>query len=141
MKCLEEWLECRGYFAWYSFSFACLHLLFLFFSRIDSNLTLFIVAFILGMISFICLTIVASVHLPWISERLLWKEYHLFSSSLGVIGLILSFLHVFLHWTMISETWNLKFFSMILPLLVLILRFIIYGLIHPSLKLIHRSSV
>ena len=137
MKCLEKWLKCRRYLGWYSFVFACLHLLFLFFSRIDSNLTLFIVAFILGLITFLCLAIFSSIHLPWISERLHWKEYHLFTSYLGVICLILSFLHVFFHWTLISDMWNVKFFAMILPLIVLITRLTIYGMVYPTLKCLH----
>ena len=134
---LERWLQARAYLAWYSFSFACLHLLFLSFSHLHSTSTLFIVAFFFGLSSWISLTIFAAVQLPWISERLLWKEYYLFTSSLGPLCLLLSFAHVLLHWSLNSDVFTLKFFSLLLPLVVLILRLMISGIVRPGVKLIH----
>ncbi|CAF4434850.1 unnamed protein product, partial [Rotaria sp. Silwood2] len=82
------------------------------------------------------LFIISCVHFPWISERLSWNEYHFLISYVGSFCLLIAFIHVFFHWKFESHTFNLKFLSMILLFSVLILRFIIYGIICPILKLI-----
>ena len=132
----QQWLQSRHYFVWYSLTFALLHILFFIFSKIDFNSKLFMYGFFLGILTFILLSILSYVHLPWISERLLWSEYHFLTSYLGPFSLLIAFIHVFIHWLYEKHLLNFKFFILILSFIVLILRFIIYGIIYPTLKLI-----
>ena len=137
---IQFWLNCRSLLVWHSFGCACLHLIFLIFSRIDSNFTLFLVGFFIGCVSWICLAILSSVYLSWISERLHWKEYRFLTSYFGPFCLLLAFLHVLFHWTFDSDVFNIKLVSMILPLVTLILRFTVYGMIRPLLAMIVEST-
>jgi hypothetical protein len=131
---IQHWLKSRRYLSWYSLSFALLHIIFLIFSKIDFNSKLYIYAFLFGVLTLIFLSILSFVHFPWISERLLWNEYHFLTAYFGPCCLLIGFIHVFLHWQFQSDLFNLKFVSMILPLVVIILRFIIYGIIQPIKK-------
>lgn len=138
---IQRWLQSRRYLAWYSLAFGFLHLVFLIFTKTDRNVLSPVWGVMLGMISLILLFVLSFVFFPWISERLLWREYRLLTSYLGPSCLLIGFIHVFIHWqhgyaVREHKCFNLKFFSMILPLLVLILRFIMYGLISPSRKLV-----
>ena len=121
---------------WYSISFALLHIIFIIFSNIDFNSKLLVYGFFFGIFTLILLSILAYVHFPWISERLLWNEYHFLTSYLGPFCLLIAFIHVVLNWKSDSDLFNLKFLSIILPIIVLSLRFLIYGIIHPIFKLI-----
>ena len=134
---IQQWLQSRRYFVWYSLSFALLHFLFFIFSKIiDFNSKLFIYGFFFGILTFILLSILSYVHFPWISERLLWNEYHFLTSYLGPFCLLIAFIHVFIHLQHEAHLLNFKFSILILPFIVLMLRFIIYGIIHPAFKLI-----
>jgi hypothetical protein len=128
---IQRWLQSRRYLSWYSLSFALLHLIFFILSKLDFNSTLSIYALFFGLLAFILLSILSFVHFPWISERLQWKEYHFLTSYLGPFGLLLAFIHLYLYWHLESDLFSLKFITMILPFIVLILRFIIYGILHP----------
>ncbi len=146
-KFLQRWLQSRRYLAWYSFSFACLHILFILIFKTDFNQKFFFLPVFFGVITLIILTILSFVYFPWISERLLWREYQLLTSYLGPFGLLIALIHVFIHWkydyyyhSNKKNLFTLKFLSMFLPLLVLILRIMIYGLIYPIQKLIHRRQ-
>ncbi|CAF3420244.1 unnamed protein product [Rotaria sp. Silwood1] len=133
---IQCWLQTKHYLVWYSLAFALLHMIFLIFSKIDVNSKLFMYGFFFGIFTLILLFILSYVHFPWISERLSWNEYHFLISYLGSFCLLIAFIHVFLHWKIDSYSFNLKFLSMILLFNVLVLRVIIYGIIHPILKLI-----
>jgi hypothetical protein len=138
---IRRWLQSRRYLAWYSLAFGLLHLVFLILAKADRDVLSPVWGVMLGMISLILLFALSFVFFPWISERLLWHEYHLLTSYLGPSCLLMGFIHVFIHWRhgyVVREQtcFNLKFFSMILPLFVLILRFVMYGLIGSSLKLV-----
>ena len=132
---LQSWLQSRRYLSWYSLSFALLHLLFLLFSKLDFNS---IFALFFGILSLILLCILTFVHFPWISERLLWNEYRFFTFYLGPFTLLFAFLHLYLYCNFQSSLISLKFLSMILPLMVLILRLIISGILHPIQWFRHR---
>ncbi|CAF2818190.1 unnamed protein product [Rotaria sp. Silwood2] len=133
---IQYLLQSKHYLVWYSLSFALLHMIFLIFSKIDFNSNVFIYGVFFGIFTLILLFIISCVHFPWISERLSWNEYHFLISYVGSFCLLIAFIHVFFHWKFESHTFNLKFLSMILLFSVLILRFIIYGIICPILKLI-----
>jgi len=133
---IRRWFQSRRYLAWYAMVFALLHIVFIIFSKIDFNSKLLIYGFFFGIFSLILLSILSYVHFPWISERLLWNEYHFVTAYLGPFCLLISFIHVGLNWKSNSNLFNIKLLSITLPLIVLILRFIIYGIIHPILKLI-----
>ncbi len=141
---LQRWLQSRRYFAWYSLAFACLHILFYLISKNDFNQKLFFLPGFFGVITLIILTILSFVYFPWISERLLWREYRLLTSYFGPFGLLIAFIHVFIHWkyyyyyhTNEKQLFTLKFLSMFLPFIVLIVRIMIYGIIYPIKRLIH----
>ncbi|CAF0855155.1 unnamed protein product [Rotaria sordida] len=136
LTCIQYCLQSKHYLVWYSLSFALLHILFLIFSKINFNSNLFIYGFFFGIFTLILLFILSYIHFPWISEYLSWNEYHFLISYLGSFCLLIASIHVFLHWKFDSYLFNLKFLSIILLFIVLILRFIIYGIIHPILKLI-----
>jgi len=140
-KFIQRWLQSRRYLAWYSLSFALLHFIFLIFSKrndFNENISFYLMVF--GLFTLILLCILSFVYFPWISERLLWHEYHLLTSYLGPFALLIAFIHVFIHWKYEyyylyeKDLFRLKFLSMILPFIVLLLRFIIYGIIHPIVK-------
>jgi len=131
LKFIQHWLQSRDYLSWYSLLFALLHLILIIFSKIDFNSKLLIYGFFFGIFTLIFLSILSYIHFPWISERLLWNEYRFLISYLGPFCLFLAFIHNYFYWKSQSPTYNLKLFSMILPLFVLIIRFIIYGIIHP----------
>lgn len=142
---IQRWLRSRRYLAWYSLGFSLLHLLFILFSKIDFDQKLFYPVSV-GIFTMILLCILSFVHFPWISERLLWQEYHLMTSYLGPFCLLMAFIHVFINWKYgyfylsVKSLFNLKFLSMILPLFVLSIRFIIYGIIHPTIKMIQSNK-
>ncbi|CAF3738604.1 unnamed protein product [Rotaria magnacalcarata] len=133
---IQCWLQSRHYLVWYSLLFALLHVLFLIFSKIDFNSKLFTCGFFFGIFTLLVLFILSYAHFPWISEHLLWNEYRLLTSFVGTCCLLLAFIHIFLHWKFNSDLFNLKLLSMIILFIVLILRLIIYGIIHSSFKLI-----
>jgi len=101
---------------------------------------------VFGLFTLILLCILSFVYFPWISERLLWREYQLLTSYLGPFCLLIAFIHVFIHWKSEyydlyeKDLFRLKFLSMILPFIVLLLRFIIYGIIHPIVKWIENRQ-
>jgi len=128
---IQHWLQFRHYLSWYSLSFGVLHLIFIIFSKIDFNSKILTIAFFFGIFSLIFLFILSYIHFPWISERLIWTEYHFLTFYLGPFCLFLAFIHNYLYWKSQSHLFNLKFFSMILPLFVLIIHLIIYGIIQP----------
>ncbi|CAF1110353.1 unnamed protein product [Adineta steineri] len=134
---IQHWLQSRRYLVWYSLSFALLHIIFLIFAKIDFDSKLLVNGFFFGIFTLILLSILSYVHFPWISERLLWNEYYLLTSYLGPFCLLIAFIHVVLHWKSNLNSSNLTFLSLILSLLVLTLRFLIYGILHPIIKLIH----
>ncbi|CAF1239620.1 unnamed protein product [Rotaria sp. Silwood1] len=138
---VQRWFQSRRYIAWYSLIFAFLHLIFLLFSKNDFNQHIFFLPIFFGLFTLILLCILSFVYFPWISERLLWREYHLLTAYLGPFCLLIAFIHVYISWkydyySHHQYLFNLKFFSMFLPLIVLVLSFIIYGIIHPIIKLI-----
>ncbi|CAF3596754.1 unnamed protein product [Rotaria sordida] len=139
---VQRWLQSRRYLAWYSLIFAFLHLIFLLFSKNDFNQRLLFLPIFFGLFTLILLCILSFVYFPWISERLLWREYHLLTAYLGPFCLLIAFIHVYISWkhddyyAQRKYLFNLKFLSMFLPLIVLLLSFIIYGIIHPIIKLI-----
>jgi len=150
-KFLQNWLESRRYLSWYSLSFAFLHFIFLIISKNDLNRKILFYPTLFGIITLIILCILSFVYFPWISERLLWHEYHLLTSYLGPFGLLIAFIHVFVHWkhdyyyyyTSDKCLFQLKFISMFLPFIVLLLRLILYGLMNPINKLIrtHQKTI
>ena len=131
IKFIQHWLQSRCYLTWYSLSFALLHLIFLILTKYDFNSTTSSFAVFFGLLALILLFILSLVHFPWISERLQWSEYHFLTSYLGPFSLLLAFIHLYFYWNLQSDVFTLKFLSMILPLIVLILRLIIYGIIYP----------
>ena len=136
---LKFWLNSRLFLVVFSFVFAYFHLIFLLFSRLDSNSILFLVAFLLGLFSLIGLTIVFVVNFPSISERLVSFEFVFLNSFLSLVVLFLSFLHVFLHWALVSDMFNVKFVSMICPLIFFVFRSMIFVLISPIIKFLSRK--
>jgi len=146
-KFIQLWLQSRRYLVWYSLSFALLHFIFLIFSKrndFNENISFYLMVF--GLFTLILLCILSFVYFPWISERLLWREYQLLTSYLGPFCLLIAFIHVFIHWKSEyydlyeKDLFRLKFLSMILPFIVLLLRFIIYGIIHPIVKWIENRQ-
>jgi len=143
-KFIQRWLKSRRYLSWYSLSFAFFHIIFLAISKNNFNQKILFYPVFFGLITLILLCILSFVYFPWISERLLWREYHLLTSYLGPFGLLIGFIHIFIHWkydyyhyyTNDKCLFQLKFLSMFLPFIVLLLRFIIHGLINPINKLI-----
>ncbi|CAF4424304.1 unnamed protein product, partial [Rotaria sp. Silwood2] len=139
---VQRWLQSRRYLAWYSLTFAFLHLIFLLFSKNDFKQHIFFLPVFFGLFTLILLCILSFVYFPWISEHLLWREYHLLTAYLGPFCLLIAFIHVYISWkydyyyAYHKHLFNLKFLSMFLPLIVLLLSFIIYGVIHPIIKLI-----
>ncbi|CAF2520638.1 unnamed protein product [Rotaria sp. Silwood2] len=139
---VQRWLQSRRYLAWYSLTFAFLHLIFLLFSKNDFKQHIFFLPVFFGLFTLILLCILSFVYFPWISEHLLWREYHLLTAYLGPFCLLIAFIHVYISWkydyyyAYHKHLFNLKFLSMFLPLIVLLLSFIIYGIIHPIIKLI-----
>ena len=137
---VQRWIQSRRYLAWYSLSFAILHIIFILFASEKPNHTTFY-PILFGLFTLILLCILSFVYFPWISEYLLWNEYHLLTSYLGPFCLLIGFIHTFIHWkysyfySYQKYFFQLKFFSMILPFIVLFLRFIIDGIIHPIMKL------
>ena len=141
-KFIRRWLQGRDRLAWFSLCFALLHVLFLLLAQLDLNgSTTSLSGVFLGVVALILLVIFSLAHLPWMSEGLVWREYHFLTSSLPPLGLLVAFIHVFLHWhnalTKLERRWfTLKFISLILPTFVLILRLILYGIIRPCSRLI-----
>lgn len=131
---LQHCLQLRHYLVWYSLVFALLHVLLIIFSKMDFNSKLFTYGIIFGIITSILLCIVSYSHFPWISERLLWSEYHFLTSYIGIFCLIVGFFHIFLHWKFNSDSFYLKLISMILLSIVLLLHLTIYGIISPILQ-------
>jgi len=148
-KFLQNSLQSRHYLAWYSISFACIHLIFLAFTKNIFNDNIYFYPVLLGLIALVLLSILSFVFFPWISERLQWREYHLLTSHVGSFSLVFAFLHVFFHWKYdyyyyyyhnINEQkdlFQLKFLSIFLPIIVLLTRFILYGILRP----IHKIAV
>jgi hypothetical protein len=143
---IQRWIQSRRYLAWYSLSFAFLHIIFIIFSHENFNQKIFFYPIFFGIFSLVLLCILSSVYFPWISEYLLWHEYHLLTSYLGPFCLLIAFVHVFIHWkyeyfhSYEKHFFQLKLFSMILPSIVLLLRFLIYGILHPIMKLIENQK-
>ena len=148
-KFLQLWLQSRRHFAWYSMTFALLHVLFLVLIKTPLHGRLFFLPTFFGLLCLSVLVTLTFVYFPWLSERLLWREYYFLTSYLGPFGLLMGFIHVLIHWkydyhylSQINQRtlFTLKFLSMILPLLVLVLRLIIYGIVYPINQLIdHRE--
>ena len=147
-KFLQHWLQSRRQLAWYSMAFAVLHVLFLLLIKTTISGKLFFLPVFFGIISLSVLASLTFVYFPWISERLHWREYHFLTSYLGPFGLLMGLLHVFIHWKYdyyyhrVNERSlvTLKFFSILLPMVVLFLRLIIYGIVYPINRLIdHRE--
>ena len=138
---IQRWLQSKQHLTWFALSFAFLHLIFLLFSKNDFNQKLFFYPACFGLFTLIFLCILSFVYFPWISERLLWHEYHLLTSYLGPFCLLIAFIHVFIVWKYNyyykndKNLFNLKFLSMILPCMVLLLRMILYGVIGPTNRL------
>ncbi|CAF3737253.1 unnamed protein product [Adineta steineri] len=143
---IQRWLKSRRYLAWYSLSFALLHLIFLLFSKNDLRQKLMFYPVLFGLFTLVLLSTLSFVYFPWISERLLWHEYRLLTSYLGPFCLLIAFIHVFIHWKYeyyylyVKDLYHLKFLSMILPFFVLLLRFIIYGIVYPTVKWIENRQ-
>lgn len=96
----------------------------------------------LGILTLILLLVLSFVFFPWISERLLWREYYLFTAYVGPFCLLLAFIHTFIYWRQeYFKTkkclFTLNFISLFLPGLVLLVRLIIYGILNPMMKSIH----
>ncbi|CAF1636917.1 unnamed protein product [Adineta ricciae] len=137
LRFLHQCFQSQNYLIWYSLAFALLHLVFLMFSKLDLTSNMSVNSFFFGLFTMVALCILSCVHFPWISEHLLWKEYHFLTSHLGLFCLLFAVIHpTILHWNSTSGAFDLKAFSLILPMFVLILRLIIYGLIYPIQKLI-----
>lgn len=129
---VQRCLHSQRYLAWYSLSFALLHLTFLPFCQRDLNARFIACAFILGVISLILLYILACAHLPWASDRILWVEYHFLTSYVGLFCLLLASAHlIILHAKANVSSFSLKTFALVLALTVLILRLVVYGMIYP----------
>ena len=143
LKFAQYYLDSRKYLVWFSLAFAFLHLIFLIFSKNDFNHKFFFYPIVFGIFTLVLLFTISFVYFPWISERLLWREYRLLTSYLAPFCLLIGFIHVFIHWKYqyiyrnASENifFHLKFLSMILPFLVLLLHFTLYGIIYPIGKL------
>ncbi|CAF3358069.1 unnamed protein product [Rotaria socialis] len=142
LKFVQRWLQSRRCLAWYSLTFALLHLLFLLFSKNNFHQETSFYPVFFGLFTLVLLCILSFVYLPWISEHLLWREYHLLTAYLGPFCLLISFIHVFINWkyeyyySSQKRLFNLQFMSMFLPFVVLLLTFIIYGIIRPTMELI-----
>ncbi|CAF1050877.1 unnamed protein product [Didymodactylos carnosus] len=138
---VQRWLHSRRYLAWYSLTFALLHLLFLIFSQENfSQNHWHIPSFFIGVIAIILLSILAIVYTPWTNERLLWNEWRIIVSYVGPLAFLLGFIHTLLllvkQWNLYSNLFNLTFISLLLPLCVIIVRIIVYAIIYPIMKLI-----
>lgn len=142
MKFIQRWLQSRRYLAWYSLTFALLHLLFLLFSKNNFHQQIGFYPVFFGLFTLVLLCILSFVYFPWISERLLWREYHLLTTYLGPFCLLIAFIHVLINWqyeyyhSYHIRLFSLKFFSILLPFIVLLLIFIIYVILRPTIQLI-----
>ncbi|UJR28936.1 hypothetical protein I4U23_010153 [Adineta vaga] len=144
---LHRWLQSRRYLAWYSLGFGFLHLIFLFIAKNDFSQRIFLFFPVLfGLFTLVLLCILSFVYFPWISERLLWREYYVLTSYLGPCCLVIAFIHVFIRWKYgyqylhQTDLLHLRFFSLILPFFVLILRFTLYGIMHPLMNWIENRQ-
>lgn len=107
LKCLQS----RRYLCWYSLMFACLHIVFLIFSRIIFDFT----RVSIGLLSLLCLLTISIVYFPQISESLLWKHYHYLVSYFGTLTLFICIIH----------QQNLRLLTLVFPVFVLMFRLII----------------
>lgn len=125
LKYLEKCLHCRVYFLWYSLSLALIHLLVVLCLKLDLNSSIFIGAFFFGLLTLMMLIILSLITSSWISERLLWKEYHFLLDYLGPLSLLFAGIHLYIYWYVQNSFLNRQFLVLIFSMFVLIF----YGII------------